>query len=131
MSNKRTNLKNNADEFSRIISSVDRIRQDWKSYEKQYEISKYIPHKTPWNANRHDWHNAYLFQLIDMYNIVINIINYRYPKNKIRWKTNNQIFHNLSRLLYNCSSNYIFKYIKYDNEILSKDWEIENKDGEN
>ena len=131
MSNKRsilqTNIPNNETDDDNTIT---RIRQRWKIDNRLCERVNYIPHRTPRNANRLDWHNAYLPQLMDIHNIVINTMNERYPNNNIRWKTNDQIFHNLSRLLYHCSSKYISKYIDRQwNKIESKDLETESKDG--
>ena len=91
--------------------SISRNGRKWYIDEKQYQYDKYVPHQTPKNSNRYDWHNAYLPQLIAIHKIVINTMNERYPKNKIKWKTNDQIFNNLSRLMYNCSSNYISEYL--------------------
>jgi len=68
------------------------------------ERSNYIPHATPKGANRYEWHYSYLSQLIEIYNIIQKIINERYPHNKIKWNSNEKIFHNLSRVLYHCSS---------------------------
>jgi hypothetical protein len=67
------------------------------------ERANYIPHTTPKNANRYEWHNTYIRQLIDIYNIIKEVINERYPHNKIKWD-NEKIFHNLSRVIYHCSS---------------------------
>ena len=71
------------------------------------EQPNYIPHKTPKNANRYEWHYSYISQLIDIYNIIREVINERYPHNKIKWNSNIKIFHNLSRVLYHCSSKII------------------------
>jgi hypothetical protein len=68
------------------------------------ERSNYIPHATPKGANRCEWHYAYMSQIIDIYNIIKEVINERYPRNKIKWNSNQKIFHNLSRVLYHCSS---------------------------
>jgi len=112
------------------LSSISRNGKLWYIDEKQFRNDKYVPHQTPRNVNRHDWHNAYLPQLIDMHNIVINTINERYPKNNIKWETNDKIFNNLSRLLYNCSSNYISEYLDTEwNENESKEWNTKSKDG--
>ena len=68
------------------------------------ERANYIPLPTPKNANRFEWHNTYIRQLIDIYNIIKEVINERYPHNKIKWDNNEKIFHNLSRVMYHCSS---------------------------
>jgi len=67
------------------------------------ERANYIPHTTPKNANRYEWHNTYIRQLIDIYNIIKQVINERYPHNKIKWDKEKN-FHNLSRVIYHCSS---------------------------
>lgn len=79
--------------------------------EKKCEKSNYIVKPTSRNIDRYEWHNSYILNLIDMYNIVINVINDRYPNNKIKWKKNEEIFHNFSRLIYHCSSKHISEYI--------------------
>jgi hypothetical protein len=137
MSNKRPILqtsipKNDADNASvGPIPPIPRIRQKWQIDKRRWEHGNYIPHPTPGNANRCVWHSAYLSQLMDMYIIVINTMNEKYPKNKIKWNSNDKIFHNLSRVLYHCSSKYISEYLDRPlEEIESKDWETESKDGE-
>jgi len=71
------------------------------------EKPNYIPPPTPRNAYRSKWHDEYLIQMIDIYKIICNVMRERYPRNKIKWYTNDKIFHNLSRMLYHCSSKYI------------------------
>ena len=71
------------------------------------ERPNYIPHPTPRNADRSKWHEEYLTQMIDIYEIIADVMKERYPRNKIKWYTNDKIFHNLSRTLYHCSSKYI------------------------
>lgn len=76
-------------------------------------ISNYKPHKTPLYANRQDWHFSYGTQLVNIYDIICNNIKDRYPKNKIRWNSNEEkIFHNLSIMLYNTSSKYILPELR-------------------
>lgn len=69
-----------------------------------------IPHETPSNTNRRDWHNAYISQLKDIHAIIANTMNERH-KNNIKWAHNQEITHNMSRLIYHCSSKNISKYI--------------------
>ena len=66
-----------------------------------------IPYPVPNKINREIWHNKYITQLIEIYSIIIKIICERYPKNNIRWFENHKIFHNLSRLIYHCSTKHI------------------------
>jgi len=101
--------------------------------ERKCERFNYIPFQTPSDSTREEWHKEYIIQLIDIHNIVINTVNERYPKNKIMWEKNkSNIFHNLSRLIYHCSSKYIAPQDSYfeEEEIESKDLENINKDGE-
>ena len=137
MSNKRPILKTSipkndaGDTPIGHLPPIPRIRHRWTADERKCERGKYVPHPTPSNANRRDWHNAYLSQLMDMYAIVVNTMNERYPKNQIKWTKNDRIFHNLSRVLYHCSSKYISEYLDTPwDEIESKDLEPEIKDGE-
>lgn len=116
------------DDTDEIIPYIQHVNQKWRNRRSQ---SNYTPFRTPRNDNRHEWHVAYQQQLMDMYQIITNIMNERYPKNKIKWETNDQIFHNLSRLLYHCSSKYISPYIEYPwNENKSKELNVDSKDGE-
>lgn len=73
--------------------------------------SNYIAYPTPCVHNRHDWHYAYLEHLLAMYDIVANTIDEKYPRNRIVWGENKKIFHNLSRLIYHCSSKHIDYYL--------------------
>lgn len=82
---------------------VPRIYDKWRIGEST-EWSNYISHPTPTNPNRREWHNSYITELLHMYDIVANTIDERYPKNKIRWGNNEKVAHNLSRLIYHCSS---------------------------
>jgi hypothetical protein len=106
------------DSFTEFLPTVPRIKQ------KRICEYNYVTYPTPISTSRSQWHNAYLSQLIDINNIVANTMNERYPKNKIKWVENKKIFHNLSRLLYHCSSKHISPYLE------SKEVELDNKDGE-
>tara|TARA_Y100000389_G_C17246608_1_gene405905 strand:+ start:161 stop:406 length:246 start_codon:yes stop_codon:yes gene_type:complete len=57
------------------------------------------------NNDRYTWHECYIEQLIDIYNIIKSVIKERYNK-KIDWKSN-RLFNDLSIFIYNCSSKYI------------------------
>jgi hypothetical protein len=95
---------NESDKFYELIP---RVRQFWNHSSRICERPNYIPHQTPRNCDRSEWHYAYLPQLIHIYNIIIDIIKENYPRNKIKWYSNENIFHNLSRMIYYCSSKYI------------------------
>ena len=105
---------------------VPRIEQLWNPDAKISERTNYIPRRTPRNSNRREWHNAYLLQLIDIYNIIRAIMNERYSRKKIKWLTNKAPFHNLSRLIYNCSS----KYIQFKSKNMNPSFEDGQKERE-
>lgn len=51
--------------------------------------------------NRFEWHNNYVYELKDLFDIVEKEILRKFPKTNI----NTEIaFHNFSRLMYHCSS---------------------------
>jgi hypothetical protein len=89
------------------FNAVPRIIQRSYTSDRFCERYNYIPRAPTRNSDRCQWHYAYLSQLIDIYNIIVDTINEKYPRNKIKWLKNNAIFHNLSRLIYHCSSKYI------------------------
>ena len=95
------------DSANEYVYPIPRIKQYRYSSSRISERSNYIPHPTPRNANRHQWHDRYLPELIDIYNIIADVMKERYPHNKIKWNSNNEIFHNLSRIIYHCSSKHI------------------------
>jgi hypothetical protein len=100
---------------------------------RKSERFNYIPFPTPSDSTREEWHNVYVTQLIDIHSIVKNTINERYPRNDIMWEKNkSKIFHNLSRLIYHCSSKYIAPEELYEDEEEIESKELENiiKDGE-
>jgi len=87
----------------------------YEKNERVCRLSNYKPYKTPSNANRQEWHYAYGTQLVNIYDIICNNIKDRYPKNKIKWKSNEEkIFHNVSRLIYSTSSKYILPELRHD-----------------
>lgn len=92
------------------IPNTPKININW-SIGCLSERSNYISYPRPINPNRHEWHNIYLDNLLHMYDIVSNIIDDRYPNNKIIWEKNSDVFHNLSRLIYHCSSKHIDSYL--------------------
>ena len=85
-------------------SNIPIIYKNWAVSGKPTEWSNHISHPKPINPNREEWHNSYLSELLHMYDIVANTIDERYPKNKIHWSYNKKVAHNLSRLIYHCSS---------------------------
>lgn len=73
-----------------------------------------IPHRTPTNPSRRVWHAAYLPELIHLYGAYIEIIEKRYPTNRVTW--DNETFNAFSRMMYECSSGYIDKNLVYEEE---------------
>lgn len=57
---------------------------------------------------REEWHNAYLYELKELYLILMKIIdsNYNISENH----TDDEAFHHFSRFVYNDSSKYISEY---------------------
>jgi len=112
---------------------IPKIHGKWKDTRKR-ERTNYIPHPTPTNSNRRDWHNAYQVQLMDMCDIMANTIDEMYPKSRIRWGVNENVAHHLSRLVYHCSSKYITPYLdlpwEITDEIENESNEIENESNE-
>jgi hypothetical protein len=79
---------------------------------KKCHMPNYLPHSCMKNIDRERWHNNYIQQIIDIHSILYETINQKYPKNKIDWKNNDKIVHNLSRVLYHSSSKYLSPYLK-------------------
>lgn len=69
-------------------------------------VRNLVPHKTPDNANRYDWHNAHLPELVNMYNIFEQVFRNEFP-NESKSLDTEYTFHNFSRLIYHCSSKHI------------------------
>tara|TARA_Y100000389_G_scaffold190247_1_gene214901 strand:+ start:320 stop:676 length:357 start_codon:yes stop_codon:yes gene_type:complete len=76
---------------------------------KKCTIPNYIPHPTPRNNNREYWHSIHNTYLIEMFNIVIDILENELPKYKI--VRDNDTFNKFSLLIYNSSSKYISPYL--------------------
>lgn len=57
--------------------------------------------------SREDWHNNYLAELIDMFNIVVNCVQTKFPNTQINIST---AFHHFSRLMYASSSGVLSNY---------------------
>lgn len=57
--------------------------------------------------SREDWHNNYLAELIDMFNIVMNCVQTKFPNTQINIST---AFHHFSRLMYASSSGVLSNY---------------------
>lgn len=81
---------------------------------RECQMYNYIPHREINNIDRELWHNSYMNQLINLYNIIREIMNKNYPKNKIRWDNSN--FNVMSKLIFHCSSKYIPDYDLIKNE---------------
>ena len=70
----------------------------------------YIPFPSPYKSSKEEWLFTYNLQLEEIYKILINVINTKYPKNKIKWD-NNDIKYSFEKLIYHCSSKYIDKMV--------------------
>lgn len=102
-----------------------KIIPEWTDDERRCERPGYIPHPTPSDANHGDWEHAYFPQLMVMYNIVAGTIEEKYPRNRIKWTDNQELFDNISELLYKSSSKYISPYLESEDESESKELEEE------
>ena len=60
-------------------------------------------------TTREEWHNAYVEELKDMYNIMMTELLREYPKTDINVAAS---FHDFSRLIFHCSSGDITQYTK-------------------
>ena len=70
-------------------------------------ISNYIPHKTPVIISYKNWTDEYFKNLVDMFELVRQTINMRYPKNNIN---SNEAFNVFCRMIFESSSKHIQKY---------------------
>ena len=59
--------------------------------------------------NREEWHNAYIHELKDLYEIFLKNLYQAYPKLEINHEL---AFHNFSRLVYHSLSCFISQYTK-------------------
>ena len=59
-------------------------------------------------TTREEWHNAYLYELKELYSIVMRLIENKY--NISPNHTDKEAFHHFSRFVYNDSSKYISEY---------------------
>jgi hypothetical protein len=59
--------------------------------------------------DREEWHNAYVEELKDMYNIMMTTLLGEFPKTEFDTTIT---FHDFSRLVYHCSSGEISPYTK-------------------
>jgi hypothetical protein len=112
--------RNNVEKSIKPLPPIPRNVGKWKRDERQCEWYNYIPHLTPTKDNRNRWYCSYEIQLMQMYDIITNIIQERYPRNKIKWMDNEKILYNVVKLVYHCSSKYISPYL--ENEL--KDLEL-------
>lgn len=58
---------------------------------------------------REKWHDAYIFELMDLYNIFMKHFTSAYPNVEV---DDELAFHHFSRLIFHCSSGYISPYTK-------------------
>jgi hypothetical protein len=77
---------------------------------KDCVIFNYIPHITPKNVNYQKWYNNYKLDIKNLYGILIDTYNERYPKNKVNWESN-IIFNSFCILIYQNSSKHIHNWI--------------------
>ena len=80
---------------------------------RRCRIINYIPHNTPRNTNLETWSRAYIVQLIDIFNIIMDTIMKSKLYKNIDWESS-IIYNNLCKLIYHCSSKYILPELKYD-----------------
>ena len=73
-------------------------------------FTNYVAHPSPNRDNLFNWYHAYLPQLIYMESIIRQIMEDVFPNSNIKWDEP-QIFNNLVRLIYHCSSKYITPYL--------------------
>ena len=74
---------------------------------KNCVIFNYIPHKPVKKTNFKVWYNEYYNNLIDLYGITKEIIDYKYPENT--FENTEDEFINFCKLLYVSSSKHITK----------------------
>jgi hypothetical protein len=77
---------------------------------RQCVRANYIPHYTPSKSDFNEWIDSYYLQLNSLYKILRDKVNEKYPKNKIKWESENIKF-NFYKLIYHCSSKYIDKLV--------------------
>lgn len=65
----------------------------------------YIPHRTPIFKSYSRWITNYQRDLLNLYSILRDIINNRYPDNEINW--DHDLFCTFCRMVYNSSSKHI------------------------
>jgi hypothetical protein len=68
-------------------------------------IPNYIPHRITKKVRFDDWFNEYNTHLINLFDIIRNIINFRYPDSNI----SDNSFQDFCILVYNSSSKFILK----------------------
>ena len=73
---------------------------------RKCQRSNYIPHNPHINISICEWCDAYSHQLMNIYDIMNVIMEDEYPQITFNWDNKN-IFINLSKVLYHCSSKYI------------------------
>lgn len=73
---------------------------------KQCAISNYIPYHTPKKTNYSKWYMTYNKDIKNLYGILADTYNERYPKNKISWDSE-KLFNSFCILIYQNSSKHI------------------------
>ena len=77
---------------------------------RECQITNYIPNVTNSLISHYEWHTIYISQISNIYNIIIRIIDQRYPYNGIQWN-NPKFIDELSKILFKCSTKHISKYL--------------------
>tara|TARA_Y100000389_G_C17458512_1_gene519866 strand:+ start:923 stop:1282 length:360 start_codon:yes stop_codon:yes gene_type:complete len=70
----------------------------------------HIPHRTPSKIDYDEWLDNYYLQLDQLYKIISDNMNKKYPKNKIKWHNDNTKS-NFDKLIFHCSSKHIDKFV--------------------
>ena len=62
-----------------------------------------------YTEDREIWHNIYIHELKDMFDIIITNVLRQYPNTQFKV---DKAFHNFSRLIFHCSSKILSSYTK-------------------
>ena len=65
----------------------------------------HVPRRTPYISHRRNWQEHYKPQLINLFKIFMDIINDRYPRNKV--EINSKTFNDFCIFIYESSSKYM------------------------
>ena len=74
--------------------------------DKKCVIFNYIPHKTPKNVTFGKWFKHYHKEISNMYNIMNEVVDARYPNSRIEWGSQEH-FIAFAEMLYLNSSKYM------------------------